>query len=416
MTWLEHIWKNKPDTGLNWFVKASLPDCNDDNVRLLVEDLRCRFLGEPSVLTIDFTTALILCVAYLRFSDPGSNPRSLDQQLRNILDRAKKEGHFIPWAYVFADSGVPGTVAQRRGYQQAKMVMEEASSQVRCLYIDEVGRMSRDVIETLMLFRVLEAKGRRLIGASDGTDSTIENSKLMLTINASMHEGFIVQLRKKVNRGMKDAFHRKQNIRKPSVAYKLIPKLGSDGMPIVNSKGKVVKDKVINPTTVDEVLNGARRIVDELWSPGRLARYFNEHRVGGKTSWDRESIELMLKCTTHIGIEYEGMTRKVIDPETGKITHVKIPQENWQKREMPHLRIMDDDLFFRIQARLKECSVAFRRKRDAKWRKSKLCFSCICLPQAPCAANMCSLQVRTQSGKLREVSYFLLSLWHQEVE
>jgi len=58
----------------------------------------------------------------------------------------------------------------------------------------------------LKLFRILEAKGRRLIGASDGTGSTIENSKLILTINAGMHEGFILQFRKKVIRGMKDAF------------------------------------------------------------------------------------------------------------------------------------------------------------------------------------------------------------------
>lgn len=135
-----------------------LQDFNDDNAKLLADDLRCRFLGDPSLIAIDFPTALILSVAYLRFSDLGSNPRTLDQQLINILVRAKREGHFIPWTYVFTDAGITATIARRRGYQQAKQVMEEASPQVRCLYIDEVGRMSRDVIETLMLMRALEAK------------------------------------------------------------------------------------------------------------------------------------------------------------------------------------------------------------------------------------------------------------------
>ena len=49
----------------------------------------------------------------------------------------------------------------------------------------------------------MEGKGRRLIGASDGTDSSSENFKLWLTINASLHEKFIVDLRKKVKRGMR---------------------------------------------------------------------------------------------------------------------------------------------------------------------------------------------------------------------
>jgi len=39
-----------------------------------------------------------LGIAYLRFSDEGSNPRSLDQQLNNVLNRARRDGTFIPSA------------------------------------------------------------------------------------------------------------------------------------------------------------------------------------------------------------------------------------------------------------------------------------------------------------------------------
>jgi hypothetical protein len=40
---------------------------------------------------------LALAVAYLRFSDENSNPRSLDQQLLNVLNRSRREGVFVPW-------------------------------------------------------------------------------------------------------------------------------------------------------------------------------------------------------------------------------------------------------------------------------------------------------------------------------
>jgi len=49
-----------------------------------------------------------LGVAYLRFSDENSNPRSLDQPLLNVLARARREGVFIPWPYVLADAAVGG--------------------------------------------------------------------------------------------------------------------------------------------------------------------------------------------------------------------------------------------------------------------------------------------------------------------
>lgn len=61
-----------------------------------------------------------LGIAYLRFSDEGSNPRSLAQQLINVLNRARREGVFVPWDYVLADAAVSGTLACRRGYTIAK--------------------------------------------------------------------------------------------------------------------------------------------------------------------------------------------------------------------------------------------------------------------------------------------------------
>jgi hypothetical protein len=78
---------------------------------------------------------LALAVAYLRFSDENSNPRSLDQQLLNVLNRARREGVFVPWCYVLADAAVSGTLACRTGYTLAKTIIERR---------DEFGRTAKD--------------------------------------------------------------------------------------------------------------------------------------------------------------------------------------------------------------------------------------------------------------------------------
>jgi hypothetical protein len=102
-----------------------------------------------------FTAAIGL--AYLRYSCDNSNPRSLPQQLRNCLEKAGSMKVFIPWFMVSADAAVTGTIAQRRGYQMAKSVVEHTTG-AAVLFIDELGRAARDTVECVKLGRLVAAR------------------------------------------------------------------------------------------------------------------------------------------------------------------------------------------------------------------------------------------------------------------
>jgi DNA invertase Pin-like site-specific DNA recombinase len=148
-------------------------------------------------------------LGYVRFSDEGSNPRSLDQQLVNVLQRARRDGVFIPWHYVCADYAVSGTLACRRGYTVAKILVERwAGTGVAWFIIGDLGRMNRNMLESLRLGELVEATQVRLIGASDGFDSSNQQSKIMLAMMRWFNEVFIDQLKAKVHRGQTDAFKR----------------------------------------------------------------------------------------------------------------------------------------------------------------------------------------------------------------
>lgn len=129
-------------------------------------------------------------LGYVRFSDEGSNPRSLDQQLINVLQRARRDGVFIPWHYVCGDYAVSGTLACRRGSIVAKMLVERrADTGVAWFIIDDLGRMNRNALESLRLGELVEATQVRLIGASDGFDSSNQQSKIMLAMEDSPVNG-----------------------------------------------------------------------------------------------------------------------------------------------------------------------------------------------------------------------------------
>jgi DNA invertase Pin-like site-specific DNA recombinase len=224
-----------------------------------------------------------LGIAYLRFSDEGSNPRSLAQQLINVLTRARREGVFVPWEYVLADAAVSGTLACRRGYTIAKALVERRQeSGASWFLIDDLSRMSRSTIESLRLGELTADTEVRLVGASDGFDSANPQSTILLPMLGSMNEAFIHQLKAKVRRGMDDAFRRGDNIQPPGVGYRLVDVKDSAGNLVITHKGTIEKLVEIDPEAAEWTRRGAEMIAYEGKSAIDVARLFNVHKVGGK--------------------------------------------------------------------------------------------------------------------------------------
>ena len=152
-----------------------MPAADPSTIAAMADDFERRFRQQHAEAFRLGDTPLAwiaLAVAYLRFSDENSNPRSLDQQLLNVLNRAGRDSVFVPWQYVMADAAVSGTLACRTGYTLAKTIVERRDEfGVTWLLIDDLSRMSRNTIESLQHGKLAEATGVRVVGASDGYES-----------------------------------------------------------------------------------------------------------------------------------------------------------------------------------------------------------------------------------------------------
>lgn len=304
-----------------------------------------------------------LGIAYLRFSDEGSNPRSLDQQLNNVLNRARRDGVFIPWQYVCADAAVSGTLSCRRGYAIAKMLVERrAETGAACFVIDDLSRMSRNTIESLQVGELAEITGVRIIGASDGFDSSGQQSKIMLPMMSSFNEVFIDQLKSKVKRGMDDAFRRGDNIQPPGVGYRMVPVTNPDGSLVFTHKHTVEKRAEVDPEAAEWIRRGAEMIANEGNSPIDVARLFNEQKVGGRQTWSDNRVRKLYARERLVGREVFRTTKQVRDRRTGKVRYEKLPEAQWLTRESPHLRILSDELAVAVRAKLNLAAQAFGRK------------------------------------------------------
>jgi site-specific DNA recombinase len=304
-----------------------------------------------------------LGIAYLRFSDEGSNPRSLAQQLINVLNRARREGVFVPWEYVLADAAVSGTLACRRGYMIAKTLVEHRQETgVTWFLIDDLSRMSRSTIESLRLGELTAHTGVRLVGASDGFDSANPQSTILLPMLGSFNEAFIHQLRAKVRRGMDDAFLRGDNIQPPGVGYRLVEVKDAAGNLVITHKGTIEKAVEIDPDAAEWIRRGAEMIAHEGKSAIDVARLFNEQKVGGKQTWTDSRIRQHYRREKLVGKDIFHKTKQVTDRETGTKKVIHLPEKDWIVRDVPHLRILTDEMAKAVKQKLGLGAESFGRK------------------------------------------------------
>jgi DNA invertase Pin-like site-specific DNA recombinase len=345
---------------------AAVPAADPATIAAMADDFERRFRQQHADVFRPGDTPIAwiaLAVAYLRFSDENSNPRSLDQQLLNVLNRARRDGVFVPWQYVLADAAVSGTLACRTGYTLAKTIVERRDEfGVTWFLIDDLSRLSRNTIESLRHGELAEATGVRVVGASDGYDSANPQSSLLLPVLGSMNEAFITQLRSKVKRGMDDAFRRGDNIQPPGVGYRLVDLKDAHGNLVITHKNTIEKVVEIDPEAADWTRRGAEMIAYEGKSAVDVARLFNEHKVGGKQTWSDSRVRQHYGREKLIGKDVFRKTKQVTDRQSGKKKVIDLPTSQWIWRDVPHLRILSEQLAEAVKRKLGLGAESFGRK------------------------------------------------------
>ncbi len=358
--WLEEQKKAWPEFDAKFQVGLSDKETLDN----MVAEFLAQF-GKPCKIQVPSLLPENLATAYLRYSCDSNNMRSLSQQLRNVLIRANADKVFIPWSLIFADAAITGTISGRIGYQQAKSVILETGSPVVCLYVDDIGRASRDTSEILDLARLIKEAGKGMIGASDGIDLANANSKVMVTVNGMLNEQHIDQLRSKVNRGMRDSFLQGKVVSNAPFGYRLVPVKNPDGSVMISSNKKVVQRMEIDSVEGPEVRNIFDMYLNQLKSPVQIAHDLNARKVAGRNTWQDPAVKQILRRHIYTGIEYRNMTKMRRDRVTNKVTTIHIPRDQWQKREVPHLTILEPGIFEKAQAKLIATAERAKKKREA---------------------------------------------------
>ncbi len=252
------------------------------------------------------------------------------------------------------------------------MLKAAEQGSLNVLYLYSLSRLARESVITLpILKKLVYAYEVRCICVTEGIDNDTTGWEVIAAIFALIHEQFIKDLSAAVIRGQEGALLNGYSVGDWCFGYGSEPVPGSEqNRAGRNSKPRMVY--VINQEHADWGSQIFTWYVDEGMSIGQIVRKLNhlkapkDHRSSSQ-EWHHDLVVSILSNSKYIGIWPWGEMQNVRDPETGIVCQkprLEEACEQW-KRELPHLRIIDDSTFRRAQEKLDTNAEKWEKHRRA---------------------------------------------------
>lgn len=289
-------------------------------------------------------------VIYARFSSDNQNPRSVADQIELCRERAAREGW--PVVATFEDSAISGAAgidqAQRPGLH-AMLALVEAGAADQVL-AESTDRIARHVADAHIVRERIEYAGARLFTLFDGAVTP-----MIGLIKGFTDAQFRSDLAQRVKRGHRGSI--KQGRSTGGVAY------GYRRANRFDERGDLVRG--LREIDADEA-EIVRRIFTEYdcgQSPRAIAGRLNADGIAAPRGsyWHTTAISGsprtsfgILRNPIYIGRLVYGRTKAVTNPVSRRRHSRPNADEENVEQDVPHLRIIDQALWDRVQQRLAE--------------------------------------------------------------
>ena len=285
---------------------------------------------------------------YCRFSSDLQKPTSLADQERICRQYIEQQG----WTTVevYADAAISGSHDHRPGYQ--RMLNDARRGVFQVLVAEDLDRLNRRLEHSANLYSRLEFVGIDIHALTHG-----KIGDLHVGISGLLGEMFIKNLAQKTRRGLEGRVRAGKSGGGRCYGYDVV--LGSDG-----SGQSVTGERRVNEAEA-EVVREIFRCFATGEGPRAVARRLNERGVPGPYGhpWGDTTIRGHAKKGTGIlnnelyrGRLVWGRQRFVKDPATGRRVARLNPAGSEVVVDVPHLQIVDDQLWDAVKRRQAEVS------------------------------------------------------------
>jgi site-specific DNA recombinase len=289
------------------------------------------------------------CAIYARFSTDMQRAASLDDQIRNCRRFATQMGWEVVEDHVYRDNAVSGFgVEHRPAYQRLVSIALSTAPAFTVILVDDLSRLSRDLVETLKLYRRLKRHGIELVAVADGIQTSHQMAKLQITIKGLVNELYLDDLRDKTHRGMTGQALKGRSTGGRLFGYRTEP--GAEGAQwiVFEPEAEIVRRIFREYASGLSMKALTSRLNEEgVPFPGKVTRHGPTRR-----GWAVSTIHTILSNEKYRGQWVWNKATFVKDPETGKRTAILRPKDDWIAESRPELQVIDLELWTRVRERL----------------------------------------------------------------
>ncbi|MDH2341530.1 recombinase family protein [Bradyrhizobium sp. SSUT77] len=291
---------------------------------------------------------------YSRYSSDLQNDRSIEDQIAVCEKFAARQGWSVEGN--FYDRAASGASLFGRP-QFAKMVSEAHAGSFDIILSEDLDRLSRSQSDIAQLFEQMNFAEIEIHTLADGLIN-----EMHIGVKGTMSALFLKGLAQKVRRGLAGTIRGGRSAGGDLYGY--TPRKGEPGILDINPETSAVVKRIF-----EEYVGGA--------SPRTIAAALNADNIlaprGGK--WNASTIngntargQGLLLNERFVGRVVWNKRRAVKDPKTGRRTTRTNSQSEWVTQDVPHLRILTDELFNSARERRLAAGTPAARKRPKSQR------------------------------------------------
>ena len=280
---------------------------------------------------------------YARYSSDNQRDASIEDQVRICKDRAESEGWQLFNCY--SDHAVSGASLLRPGIQI--LLSDAIAGKFDIIVAEALDRLSRDQEDIAGIFKRLSFAGVKIVTLSEG-----EINHLHIGLKGTMNALFLKDLADKTRRGLRGRVEAGKSGGGKSYGYDVVKKFDASGEAIrgdrtVNQHQADIIGRIFADYSVGKSPNAIASHLNAEGIPGPSGRAWGQSTING----NRERGTGILNNELYVGRLVWNRLRYLKDPETGKRISRLNDRSAWVVRDVPDLRIIDQDLWNRVKAR-----------------------------------------------------------------
>ena len=285
---------------------------------------------------------------YARYSSELQSTASVEDQFRLCTEYAEREGWRLYKRY--ADEAISGASLMRPGIQA--LLDDLRRGRFAVILAESVDRLSRDQEDIAHIYKAARFAECQIVTLSEGAVN-----ELHIGLKGTMGALFLKDLADKTRRGLRGRVEAGKSGGGRAYGYDLVRSLGKDGEPErgafrINDEEAATIRRIFN-----DYANGTspRAIAKQLNKDGIASPAASQKGTGGwgpsTIHGNRQRGTGILNNELYIGRRVWNRLRYIKDPATGKRVSRLNPESEWIVKDVPELRIIDQDLWDRVKAR-----------------------------------------------------------------